>query len=255
MLKFISLFLITLLFLCVTTSVSQATLIGVETNGFFMPDVYLTSNSDYLESLSERPWGIASATASTDGHLTVRSTMLSLADGFVYSKSWVITDILNNTAFQNQYFLSLNYTYNLNPGYSLDHLEGGSTIGVVNVTANNVQVANYSYYNEASIISATLCCNTYVEFSGPDQVTASHNIFLGVLDPGESLSLGYSAYTIAHAYEYYSSTATGELYASISSKPMSTPEPSTFILLLVGLASVVKSMKKKVEQRKHIDSK
>lgn len=247
MLKFISLCLITLLFLCVMTSVSRATLIGVETNGFFMPDVYLTSNSSYLESLSERPWGIASATASTEGHLVIRSTILSLADGFVYSKSWVITDILNNTAFQNQYFLDLNYTYNLNPGYSLDHLEGGSTTGVVNVMVNNAQVANYNYNNTANIITTTPCCNPYVEFSGPNQVNASYNIFLGVLDPGESFRLNYSAYTIAYAYEYYSSTATGELYASVTSKPISTPEPPTFILFLGGLASVLKIMKKKMK--------
>ncbi len=248
MLKKISLCFISILFSCVITGVSNATLIGVETHGFCMPDTYVTSNSGYLETFSERPWGVARATASTAGHLTTRSDMLSLADGSVYSRSWLNLDIVNTSTFQNQYYLDLNYIFNLNPGYSLDHLEGGNSTGVVNVMVNNVQVANYGYYNQATVIDSALFNTPYVEFSGPDQVVASHNIFLGVLAPGESFSLDYSVYTMAYAYEYYSSMAGGELYASVSEKPIPTPEPSSFSLLFAGLAGIgmlIKRMKNK----------
>jgi len=248
MLKKLSLCLITILISCVITSVSNAMLIGVETHGFCMPDSYVTSNSGYLEIFSERPWGVASATAST-GHLTTRSDMLSLANGSVYSRSWVNLDIVNTNTFQNQYFLDLNYILNLNPGYSLDHLEGGNSTGVVNVMLNNVQIANYGYYNQATVIDSASFFTPYVEFSGPDQVIASHNIFLGVLAPGESFSLDYSVYTMAYAYEYYSSMAGGDLYASVYEKPISTPEPSSFSLLFAGLAGVGMLIKRMKSQK------
>lgn len=244
-----SLCLIAILISCVISSVSNAMLIGVETHGFCMPDSYVTSNTGYLETFSERPWGVARATASTVGHLTTHSDMLSLADGSVYSRSWLNLDIVNTGTFQKQYYLDLNYVFNLNPGYSLDHLEGGNSTGVVNVMLNNVQIANYGYYNQATVIDSASFFTPYVEFSGPDQVVASHNIFLGVLDPGESFSLDYSVYTMAYAYEYYSSMAGGELYASVYEKPISTPEPSTFSLLFAGLAGLGMLIKRMESQK------
>lgn len=240
MLKVISHSFLIIILLNIMAGVSHATSIGIDMSGFLMPEVHISSNDGYTEAFSNRPWGESSATASTTGHLTARSANVGLSTYDVNSKSWIDTTILNSSTFSNIYFLDLDYMFDLNPGFwEGQPFEGGVTDGNIDIFINNQLLSNVSYHSEITWneeISPSGGVYYSPVINGPTHVTASQDILLGELKPGESLDLKYSISTSSWAYEYYQSNAFGELNASVYTSANPVPEPSSFMLVAAGLA-------------------
>ncbi len=209
--------------------------IGAKINGNQMPDnsdMKDCSNlTDKVTLSSDRPWGSNNATASCSGTLEVESKNLELPVGDVYSEAWIETTLTNTSSKEINYYITLDYSFNLQPGYSLDHYEGGLASGGIELMVNGVLNEKYDYSNTATISRKDDGVGL-VNFSGSSKVAEEKTRFLVTVKPNESLSYKCSISAKSFATEYYKSGSSGKLTATVDPIPLPIPpEPPHNIIL------------------------
>lgn len=198
--------------------------IGAKINGYQMPneseEKECSNNFDEVKLSSKRPWGSNNAIASCSGSLEVKSKNLALPVGDVSSEAWGEITISNNSSKENNYYIDLDYSFSLKPGYSQDHHEGGSASGVIEIIANGSIKTRYEYSKSITVSSPTDGPGI-VDFTGPSEVAEEDVRFPLTIRPSESLTVKYSISVKSYAVEYYQSSASGKLTVSIDPNPPS----------------------------------